>query len=1442
MRKIYLDFMIVLLSALLFMPVDSLAQGEKASLKTSSETTIYGSLIFSDEWPVEDISKAGIYSFPNEGNFQLTPIKIGTTLCSKGGGTYGEGKYYSLELKGDNKIYRVFNANTWMEEYSTTFALAASDLAYDPVSKKIYGCFVLDGMQTELGIIEPSTGAYTSVANIQMLCAMAFDKEGNLYGITNYSGILYKVDKNTGEFIIIGPTLLSPMYVQSGTIDLKTGKFYWAASTVNGEAGLYEVNLETGVATSIVTFDNSESFTGLYTSDPIPDNAPAKIEDLTIDFPNGNTNGHITFTMPSKTYSGAELSGEITYTLNINEEIKKDRAQAGSQVTLPYTLENKLYLVTAMASNEAGNSPMTVITQWIGKDTPKAVSNLTLNRTSNYDIILDWIPPTEGINGGYIDISELKYKITRYPDNIIVAKDYTQNSFKQKINATKPLKYWYVVTTYWNTTEGDEVSSNKVIIGPGYSLPYSEDFSSSSAFGLFTVIDANNDGITWYYETVDGAPQYVKSNTEKANDWLITPPIQITPQGYYKISFKTWGNYLYGEQIRVAMGTTPDLDGMNKELIPVSTVMTNDPILMEAKFSVEEGGSYFFGFQAFSEPNLYRLFIDDIKIEQIALITAPTAVSDLTITAAEKGMCKTTISFITPSKNMKGETISQLTKVEIFREGNLIKTFENPNVKTKLTYEDATPAKGFNTYKVIAYNDSGNGDDISAEVYVGTDIPEIATSIQLQEKEDGIEIKWVAPKVGKNGGYIDPSTLKYKIIRSNWTTVAENLSDPQFIDKTFEVKTGQRFVAYSIYAISSEGMGEAAESPIISVGKSYQIPFTESFSNSRSTYMEWISDNMGGASNWGVLEAGIDKNRTLPQDNDGGMMGMFSFMSNDQSRLISPKIRLDNTINPVLDFWVWHNECNKQLFIEISSENGAYTTVKTIDLHTENDIWINYHIDLAAYKNSSHIQLGFRSYIDNQTEFLYIDNIKISDNLDHNLIALSIEGPKKINVGDSKNVSVKLINAGKQEASGYKVKVLQGENLLNSKKGEALASGETTIINVEITPSIANLNGINCHAVIEYDSDENNLNNTTDNINIDIIPPTYPTATNLNGTVEEKSIRLTWNAPLSPTMPTPIVESFEEYLAFTLTKVGDWTLIDNDAFETGMFRDVNGRFFEYENSGSPMAYQIINTELANMTEASGWTAFSGKQLLMCAYPISNENSNDDWIISPELFPGGQTISIYARSLDKYYGLEDFSLLYSTTGKNIKDFILLEKKKEISEEWTEYTFILPSDAKYFAINAVNTRHALLLDEISYIPANAVPEALRLEGYNIYRDGIKLNSIPINSTYYIDDTVEPKSVHTYKVTAMYDKGESNYSNEITITMNPDGIKDTKTQELIYTIPGTIVVESMSNYEVTIYSLEGKLLYKKTSNSNHLSIPIQKGSYLVKTGSKLTKVIVK
>lgn len=247
---------------------------------------------------------------------------------------------------------------------------------------------------------------------------------------------------------------------------------------------------------------------------------------------------------------------------------------------------------------------------------------------------------------------------------------------------------------------------------------------------------------------------------------------------------------------------------------------------------------------------------------------------------------------------------------------------------------------------------------------------------------------------------------------------------------------------------------------------------------------------------------------------------------------------------------------------------------------------------------------------------------------------------------------------------------------------------------------------------------------------------------------------LTWTAP---ELPNAYFDDIESHSAFTINSAGTvpWTFIDGDATTT--FSISN---YAFTNNGLAMASIVFDpnlvlhttnsTPLSQTTDGTPFTAHSGDQFFACFNSASAQTN--DWIVSPQLtFTAPFEFSFFARSGHKVAYPESFRVAYSTTTNAQASFTnVVATVASVPFAWTEYSYTIPANAKYVAINCnSNDMYYFCVDDI-YIGDGSMPGA-GLTGYNVYCDNSYLGT---TTTTTFTNAEATAGNHEYCVEAVYD----------------------------------------------------------------------------------------
>lgn len=1404
--------------------------------------TMWGNLVSAASWKQYTSSSQypyGVYSF-SVPSMTKEVLKQSSNINANGGGAFYNDRFHFVhftQLYGAIfASYYEYDVNTWkVVKYDDLRdnAMIAVSATYDQTSGKVYGCFYTSDLKgLTIGTVDYDK------AEREVLCptdltflVMAADKYGRLYGIDKKAD-LYRIDKKTGAQTKIGNTGVTiGAYYQSAAFDFKTNKLYWASASDSEENNvLYEVSVNTGQATEIKEFPDNEQLVCLYIPQTVDKKAPQVVSDIELNFTDASTTGAVKFKLPTKAVDNSALSENLEYFILVDgDTLKTGTAAPGAIVNENVTVVGGKTPFVIFAKNNAGESKRTVEKKWIGRDIPLQPENIKLTLDTKSKLTLTWTAPTKGKNGGYVNPSDLRYKIVRYPDEVVVADSHVGTTFSEEITSRKLTAYYYKVSAVNEGYTGEEIVSNKVLVGDPLEAPYVEEFDGQPAFDLFTVFDANKDGRTWVMNKVDNMVYNQFNTVRDADDWLISPPIHLNNDRQYFFSFVVQStNKLNTERISASLGNGTVINDSYKVIVPDTSFHGPDAVTLSTLVSVEKDSIYNFAFHATSPSNQGYLFLHKITVTEGPRYSAPDSITDYTLTAGAEGDLSAELKFRTPTKDLKGKDVGTLTKVEILRNGKLIHTIENPAKGAMLTYKDKSDdiANGFNKYTVVVSNASGAGRVVERDVYIGYDLPRAPQNIKLVDNFDGTALlSWDSPGIkGVNDGYVDESELTYNVFSVQGESVSTFRTGvtERSLDITDVPQTGEQSLFYFLLkASSSVGESKIGRSPWIIAGSPYTLPFHEGFPGGNIENGFWTRDKAG--------KNNIEIVNETSSDNDGGCLKFLADKCGESASISSGKIDLAQANNPNLLFSYYAVPGKDNVIqVEISKDGNAPQVVSTInykDLEGDEG-WRIKKVDLNNFKGARFIILTLRGIDNNQKPTaILIDDINVRNNFDYNLDA-RLTAPKQVTAGQSAQCLVTVRNIGDKAADDYTIDLYANNKIVATLRGETLAPEASKTFTMLYKSKVTDPEVSKLKAVVVFDKDMDKTDNTSQTLDINLKASDLPAINDLTSHVDEAGdiVTLTWTAP--DTKVSETTEDFEGFKAFEINDLSPWTVEGDRERKTSVWED-----FTFPHAGEPFPFIVFNPSEITEYDLSRWcTPHSGKQFLASITNYSAKGNNA-WLISPSLSGKKQTIRFWAKSFDGYESIEVRCSKTTADTVSLNNVLMTENK--IRNKWKEYQVELPEGTKYFAIRVTSKfQQMLMLDDITYESGVGT-----IIGFNIYRDGQNIATVDAQTTIFKDNTAD-KGNHSYTVTVIYDEGESRMSNSVSVVTS---LKDNaKAETIVRTIPGHIVISNSIGQEVVVFAANGKQVFSGSGQQN-LLIPMMRNTYVVKVGNKAYNVLV-
>lgn len=1385
----------------------------------------------------------GIYSINENG---LTAIKTNYTMNASNGGAALNDKYiccFMDQFMGQvyGAYYRVFDMSDWTlieQNYQADNNLMAECMTSD--GSDIYGCFYkndLSGYELGTMSLDPVKRTGTICSLEKPYIALACDNKA-LYGIYG-DGRLVEINKSTGDETMLTHTGIVSYYLTSAAYDSKSGILYYASCS-DEETALYAIDFNNEYAVSKIC-DLQGEVCGMHIIAPLAeDDAPAAVTDLNVSFDGGSLNGNIAFTMPSETFAGGELTGDLQYSVMSNgNEVAHGNAAPGTSINVPIQVDKAdMYNFTVVVSNSVGDSPSSnKVNMWVGPDKPYAPGNVTITyNAGKFNIVWDAVTASE--NNGYFDASQVTYTVTRYNNGVeesVVANGIAETQCEDAVAQPEQLSiYTYKVVASFEGTTSNETKSNAVVMG-SIIPPYTNDFATNDDFLPFTVIDTNNDNNSWLWNE-SGCAFIGYSWQNDMDDWLMSAPVKLEAGKAYRLAFDARGeSEYYTDHFEVKMGNQCNVNAMVTTLIDTTELTDATYRTYYALITPETTGTYYIGIHCLSKINMGAIYIDNFTLEAPIPDSAPAIVENVKFTAQPDGSAAIDVSFNAPSKNIAGNDLTSVTYVKVSRDGEEVKRFTDVSPSESLTFKDVVGEETNVHYTIVASNEFGEGTPYDNDAYAGLKLPATPTDCKIIESKTipgQVTVTWNPLAQNVDGDSINSDLITYTIVDINEQIVetgltAEDAKNGWTTDIQLPDNGEQALAIFYIFAENRVGRNPInGFTQMIPVGTAYTVPFKESCPNALLQHV-WMNEG----AYWSTTQSCYHP-VCMPQDDDQGMFYLEPFLAKENNLLLSAKILIPESDKIGLSFY--YCGTTEDLFDLAPTVRipGGETYYLTDPIHT-NSVgtgWQRVFVSLAQFKGKE-VQVGVNVNARSQQDYFLLDNIEVREFAGNDIAVDAFTAPETMTVGVDNKVTTTITNMGTYEANNVTVQLLANNEMVETTNIEHLGVAEKQTIEITVRPAVTQTEAITYKINVVYDSDEDLSNNESEAKTVEFTASELPTVT-INGTVNGNQVTLSWEAPDTESKTQQVTDDLEAYESFAIGKAGEYTFYDIDGDNTFTLED--GIIFT--NQGQPMSYIVFDTEGIDEADQPKVETYAHSGSKSLAAFSSTTKANDDWLISPELPGIAQEISFWHRSVNVNYGFDQFEVLYSTTGNTPADFVKLGDTYSSNLGWSQTKVELPEGAKYFAIRCISYQTlAWLIDDISY--TRGTP-SYTVIGYNIYRDGVKINDAIVTENTYVDNLSEAAEVNKYgyNVTAIYAEGESGLSN--TYKGIASGIDDIYAEGIsIKTGKGIIMVDGASN--VTVYGIDGKI--HGTGHENAL-ISVEPGFYVVKADSKVATVSVR
>lgn len=962
---------------------------------TTSTSTIYGYLTYSEPtapygWYLVEQDATLTHQWSNEGadqnkHMRVTWVKDGK-VCGMSMQRIGAGvaayEYKEIDLESGETL-----VSTPIEKGSSDLSWIFLRGVYVEDEDKVYG-FTLNKSGEFYNWSSAPASDMSDVTTIRelvrpepLIYAMCYNPiEKEIIGIRRSGDVMrLNLDGTTELLFNLGLPQLS-QYETALVYSPLDGYYIYNPAYADGTTGLVAFDTQSKTCRQLAKFQTPKEFSFLWSPDQFSPKAPQAPAADTNTFGNGKLNGTVTFVLPEKTLNENTISGDLTWICTLDGvKYSSGTAKPGAKVTISFTnLKQGLHAFALKATLGKLESPLCSQMIYVGNDTPLAPKNVVLTETK-----LTWDAVTAGVNSGYLDTAAVVYNVSLNGVSLGTTSDTSYAITLPEGKSLTPYRATVTATAHDMTSK--VTTSNKVIYGEPFT-PSIGFFPTADQADLFTVVDANADGVTWYLDSEYGSPVFSYQYSYKnADDWLILPAISLKGGKYYEFNFDTQRADLKrnAEYIEVRVGKSTNPAEM-EQVVLEKTQVPSSTERIRTFFPVESDGVHYVAIRCLSNAYQYKTLVYNFELNNSAITPeSPKCVDNIVATAGEKGALQATISFTMPTERINGSSIAADVEIEavVCAEEDGSPEFTVKGLPGSTQSITVATIQGYNKLLVSCREGKLPSTVSTVNVFTGFDKPAEPTNFLVEYPENPLEalISWDAVDKGANGYYVDPEKVTYYLAYKNngvWEISQELGTGVRQIKIGLKEGSPLAIRSIGIIAENEYGQSEVGIADLVT-GVPYSIPVEETFEGLtyllKPTYV-YRKAAEGIRGSWVIVNT---SDLDAKYANESGVaLKAYASSATGKGRLVLPKVSTEGFSNVTFSITAWTGDDMPVIkvlgqcagvsdFIEIGTVargEGWQTQTFTLPEQLNGKKWIGLYLQTEFDKENQMALISHYSY------------------------------------------------------------------------------------------------------------------------------------------------------------------------------------------------------------------------------------------------------------------------------------------------------------------------------------------------------------------------------------------------------------------------------------------------------------------------------------------------
>lgn len=550
-----------------------------------------------------------------------------------------------------------------------------------------------------------------------------------------------------------------------------------------------------------------------------PITAPDAVTELkAVAADHGQLEATISFTAPTKSIDGATLASLEKVEVYRGEALVSTISDVKPGATLKVVdnhADDGFNTYNVKAYNESGEGLGASVKVFVGVDLPLPPTNARL-ADDNEKPKAKWDAPAGGVNNGYVNIDGLTYNIYTADNNgyaVAYKKGITGTTFTADTTFADPGLLIYAVEAANEKGASTLTSTNSIVVGPAYELPYVESFAGGTLHTFWWYDETNSQtGVGDGSADEDGGDLVWQSQNSNASAVWGTGKIATAGTTNPHLLFHYYNNAGSNTKITV-FATKSNTDTVSLHTIDMAQTTKSGWVLADVDLSAVKNEKYVvlnFRFEGSDTQNATGIdnvrVYDKLDYDLGATLTAPT-----------KTVAGTKTTFTVNVTNWGVKRVNSY-RVDLYDGDQLVASADGHGIsslKSQIITLDYQPAitsdsETLDVHAEVVLDEdmdlSNNQTEVSVVEVMQPEMDPVENAMASKANDGSVVISWTAPK---NEVKVTTDDMEnYEPWTANnfgeWTSI-ENDGATHYSLSGITIRNNRPTTAFEIFGLQASG-------------------------------------------------------------------------------------------------------------------------------------------------------------------------------------------------------------------------------------------------------------------------------------------------------------------------------------------------------------------------------------------------------------------------------------------------------------------------------------------------------------------------------------------------------------------------------------------------------------------------------------------------------------